>query len=68
MQRESLILNFKPSQVASAALMFAINTINSKVKNKAVPRIAQKLQTFGLLITKSDDFSDFVSLWTSEIK
>lgn len=70
MHRDSSVLRFRPSQVASAALMFAINIIDDRVKNKAVPMIALKLQTAGLLVTSNGggDIFDYVNLWTSKIK
>ncbi len=44
MQRESLFLKFKPSQLASACLILAINMINKKANYSSIPLIAEHLR------------------------
>ena len=71
LQREPAYLRLKPSQIASACLMFAINIVNNRAKitdNSAIiPVIAQTLQNVGLMSASSES-QDYASLWTPEIK
>ena len=71
LQREPEFLRFKPSQVAAASLMYAINIVNKRAeitnKSAIISVIAQTLQKVELM-TDTEIPEDYVSLWTSEIQ
>lgn len=71
LQREPEFLRFKPSQVAAACLMYAINIVNNRAKitniSAITPVIAQTLQKVELM-TDTAMLQDYTDLWTSEIQ
>ena len=49
MLREAHFLNYKPSQIASASIMLALNLVNNRVNNSAISITAQNLRDSGLM-------------------
>ena len=62
MKRESHFLRYKPSQMASASLIYAIHMINEKSNGNALPLIAEKIRENGLSTECVGD--SYASLWT----
>ena len=70
-QREAEYLEFRPSQVAAACLMFAINIVDQGAEvagqKPVTPEIAASLEIRGL---KSPylQITEFTGLWTQEVR
>ena len=70
-QREAEYLEFRPSQVAAACLMFAINIVDQGAEvagqKPVTPEIAASLEIRGL---KSPylQITEFAGLWTQEVR
>ena len=71
LQRETIYLELRPSQVAAASLMFAVNMVDQSAQIQGettiAPVIARRLELGGLK-NGALPIEDYTSLWTPEIE
>ena len=71
LQRETIYLELRPSQVAAASLMFAVNMVDQSARIQGettfAPVIARRLELGGLK-NGALPIEDYTGLWTPEIE